>query len=187
HQDRSGAWRNDAVDAVTVQLELPGRTQEEDERVVRQGRLERLIGGLLTVAQRLQAHPPSPVAGRQRLAGEKVDEVKRPVQAAESRFSLSHHFSPRHESGRPDHALPYYGSGTPILQRTVPHIAPSNDAGSGRRCRSRLEDDRLPAARPDPSAPQTAPGQCGRDEMSGAAAETRSRVGRGADVPEPPD
>jgi hypothetical protein len=43
------------------------------------------------------------------------------------------------------------------------------------------------ADRPDPPAPQTAPGQRGRDEMSGAAAETRSRVGRGADVPESVD
>src|SRR5215831_5640233 len=49
-----------------------------------------------------------------------LDELKRAVQAAESRLSLSHHFSPRHESGRPDHALPFYGSGTPNLQRMVP-------------------------------------------------------------------
>src|SRR5262249_39055163 len=40
---------------------------------------------------------------------------------------------------------------------------------------------------PEPSAPPTAPGQRGCHEMSGAAAETRSRVGRGADVPEPVD
>ena len=61
HHDRSGAGRNDAVDAVTVQLELPGRAEEQDERVVSQGRLESLIGGLLTVAERLQAHPLSEV------------------------------------------------------------------------------------------------------------------------------
>src|SRR5262249_53590802 len=94
HQDRSGARWIDAVDAVTVQLELPGHTEEEDERVVRQGRLESLIGGLLTVAERLQAPPPPPLAGRQSLAGEMLDEFERPVQAAESRFSLSHDFSP---------------------------------------------------------------------------------------------
>ena len=41
------------------------------------------------------------------------------------------------------------------------------------------------------SRPSTSPGAAlderGRDEMSGDAAETRSRVGRGADVPEPVD
>src|SRR5262249_39848679 len=77
-----------------VQLELPGRTEEEDERVVSQGRLESLIGGLLTVAERLQAHPPSPLAGRQRLAREMLDEFQWGDRAAESRLLLLHPLSP---------------------------------------------------------------------------------------------
>ena len=37
------------------------------------------------------------------------------------------------------------------------------------------------------TSPRPTPGQSGRDKMSGAPAETRSRVGRGAYVPEPTD
>jgi hypothetical protein len=47
-----------------------------------QGGLERLIGGLVTVAKGLQAHPPEPVARRERLAREMLDEFDRTAQAA---------------------------------------------------------------------------------------------------------
>ena len=58
HQDRASRGRDDPADPFVPQLELPWRTDEQKERMVSQGGLESLIGGLVTVAKRLQAHPP---------------------------------------------------------------------------------------------------------------------------------
>src|SRR5262249_19157363 len=76
-----------------LRLELLRRTDEQEERVVSQGRLERLIGGLVTVAECLQARPPQPVARRAGLTWEMLDEFERAEQA-ESRLLLLHHLSP---------------------------------------------------------------------------------------------
>src|SRR5262249_22116801 len=119
HQDRSCAWRSDPVDAVALQLEPLGRMEEEQERVVSQGGLECLVGGLVTVAKCLQAHPSLPVARRERLAREMLDEFQWGDRAAESGLLLLHPLSPVIESGRPHPTHLLYGSGIPNLQRMV--------------------------------------------------------------------
>src|SRR5262249_44974268 len=94
HQDRAGRGRDDAADPFVARLELLRRMKKEEERVVRQGRLESLIGGLVAVAQRLQAHPPSLVARRARLGRQMLDEFKRTEQAPDSQLFMSHHLAP---------------------------------------------------------------------------------------------
>src|SRR5262245_2316868 len=115
HQDRAGGGRDDAADPFVARLELLRRMKKEEERVVRQGGLESLIGGLIAVAQRLQAHPPSLVARRARLAREMLDEFKRAEQAADSQLLLSHHLSPHEESGRPHPHVYFTGQGQETL------------------------------------------------------------------------
>src|SRR5262249_24953332 len=123
HQDRAGGGRDDAADPFVARLELLRRMKKEEERVVRQGRLESLIGGLVAVAQRLQAHPPSLVARRAPLAPEMLDEFKRAEQAGDSQLLLSHHLSPHEESGRPHPPLYFTGQGQQTFQQTVSHMA----------------------------------------------------------------
>src|SRR5262249_34468234 len=121
-QDGAGRGRDDPADPLEPRLELLRRPEEQEERVMSQGGLERLIGGLVTVAKRLQTHPPEPVAGRERLAREMLDEFDRTAQAATpnefgradqaawSRLLLLHDSAPHQESGRShhrrDHAAP---------------------------------------------------------------------------------
>ena len=71
-----------------------------------QGGLGRLIGGLVAVAKGFQAHPPEPVARRERHARRMLDEFARTAQAATPdefgradqaavpRFVLSHDLLP---------------------------------------------------------------------------------------------
>src|SRR5215468_2036464 len=91
HQDRAGGGRDDAADPFVARLELLRRMKKEEERVVRQGRLESLIGGLVAVAQRLQAHPPSLVARRARLAREKSPAAPLPLVTRESELPARTH------------------------------------------------------------------------------------------------
>src|SRR5262245_33443072 len=81
-QDGAGRGRDDPANPIEPRLELPRRTEEQEERVMSQWGLKRLIGGLVTVAKRLQAHPPEPVARRERLARQMLDEFSRADQAA---------------------------------------------------------------------------------------------------------
>src|SRR5262245_59282998 len=60
-------------------------------------------------AFRLQADPPQPVARRVRIEREDLAPVQGPDWVAVPRFVLSHHLSPRHESGRPHRPLHYTG------------------------------------------------------------------------------
>src|SRR5262249_9732788 len=64
-----------------------------------------------------------------------LDELLRTEQAAELRLLLLHHLSPGRESGRPHRTSPFYGSGTPNLQR----MAPPHRAWSPPGCRRRAE------------------------------------------------
>src|SRR5262245_10272546 len=121
HQDRAGGGRDDAADPFVARLELLRRMKKEEERVVRQGRLESLIGGLVAVAQRLQAHPPLLVARRARLAREMLDEFKRAEQAADSQLLLSHHLSPMRSPGELT-PPPFYRAGAANLTANgLPH------------------------------------------------------------------
>src|SRR5262249_29306577 len=90
HQDRAGRGRDDAADPFRTRLELLRRPEEEEERVVSQRGLNGFVGGLVAVAEGLQAHPPSPRAHRARLAREVPDKLKRAGQAARSLFLFSH-------------------------------------------------------------------------------------------------
>jgi hypothetical protein len=93
-QDRAGRGRGDPADPFGTRLELLRGVEEQQQFVVRQGGLERLVGRLIPVAQRLQARPAEPGARRERLAGQKVDQVDRADRAAGPRLVLSHPLSP---------------------------------------------------------------------------------------------
>jgi hypothetical protein len=69
-------------------LRWPGK---KDEPVVGYGGRVEFGGGRRTVASRLQAHPPQPVARRGRLERDDLAQCcKGPERAAEFRFFLSH-------------------------------------------------------------------------------------------------
>src|SRR5262245_28177124 len=108
HQDRSDGWRYNSIHSITVQLELVRRVDEVHQGVVTQRRLQSLVGGLVAVAQRLNAPPAHPVAGRERFTWEMVDELKRPKQVATSHLWLWHRPRFRFSSprSRPEKLIP---------------------------------------------------------------------------------
>jgi hypothetical protein len=68
--------------------------------VVGKGGVVEFRGGLRTVASRLQAHPPQPVAPSGRLKRDDLEPVKGPDRVTAPQFFLSHHLRLPGEPGR---------------------------------------------------------------------------------------
>ena len=83
-------------------VQLLRRTGKKDEHVVVNDGLVAFRGGRRLVARRLQADPPEPVARRERLFREMLDEVERTERVGRLWFHLSYHLCPATRHGRSD-------------------------------------------------------------------------------------